>query len=65
VKFERCNAQTLPASFDWSTPIFFHFLGILFVKFESGHPSFMKNTTGVDGTQFRFGGIYRKSGLVG
>jgi hypothetical protein len=25
----------------------------------------MKYTTGVDGTQFRFGGIYRKSGLVG
>ena len=38
VKFARCNAQTLPAFFDWSTPIFFHFLGIFFVKFESTHP---------------------------
>jgi hypothetical protein len=37
-KFARCNVQTLPAFFDWSTPIFFHFLGIFFVKFESAHP---------------------------
>jgi hypothetical protein len=38
VKFARCNAQTLPAFFDRSTPIFFHLLGIFFVKFESVHP---------------------------
>jgi len=43
----------------------FFFLGIFAVKFESGHSRFMKTVTGFDGTQFRLGGIFRKSELVG
>jgi hypothetical protein len=43
----------------------FFFLGIFFVKFESGHPQLYEIPTMVDGTQLRFGGHLSEVGLVG